>query len=749
MADTRKDRRAPLSLKVRFKSATIDEFIEQYSTDISRGGTFIKSKKPMPIGTLLKFEFQLKDESRLIHGVGRVVWKRDPEDADDDNPAGMGIKFIKMDPDSRELVQTVVQHRGDTPGKYEAGGSPEGEGNAEAGSSESQPAAASPSFFPEGGQPDQPPPEDRTAVRHASEFLASALANADDDAAAEAEAGAEAARKRTQEIERERAQRTSQRPTGSPPAGDEAADKDETESAESSDREAGEGAADSGSDKPAAAAAVGDELEEPFRSATSDTRDESAQPGPSPQAERSSTPSEPQNEGASPFADTMVASGTEQPAGDASPSEAAADRSPSGSGEEPSAAAASAEPAAASAGSSERAASSPGSGRSGSRAAAGPRAEAPRTAAEQPEEPRSKVVPILFALVAVGAVGYFAYQQSAGSGDSGRGVAEESSIGPMDQSPTSGSGSSTGSRAPEPMATGGSDDAGANLGASDSGAMAEPVAKKVTVPVESEPEGATVRIAGQPRGQTPTEVELPVGQAKTVALSKDGFLAVEKEVTASEGMAALNFTLERLPYVLEVKSEPSGAHVRVEDHRGTAPSEFRLGDRLRRPVRVMAAKGGYKRAMKRVSPDAFEAQPDAMRHSVTLQLERRSRKRPSAEESEQTSSSDEPTSSSEQEPTEPDSTQEDRTESEPTQPEQDSSGESTGGGGSTSQDGQDGSGGTSSDPSGEGRGDSTQSGTDKKTEEGSSGGSSDDPDGQGGSSDGQGGSDEDLPDNPF
>src|SRR3990172_1181181 len=100
--DTRRDRRAPVSLKVRFKSATLDEFIEQYSVDISRGGIYIKSKTPMSVGTLLKFEFQLKDESRLIHGVGRVVWKRD-EAADKDNPPGMGIKFIKMDPESRSL----------------------------------------------------------------------------------------------------------------------------------------------------------------------------------------------------------------------------------------------------------------------------------------------------------------------------------------------------------------------------------------------------------------------------------------------------------------------------------------------------------------------------------------------------------------------------------------------------------------------------------------------------------------------
>ena len=109
MTDTRKDKRAPLSLKVRFKSATVDEFIEQYATDISRGGIYIKSKQPMPIGTLLKFEFQLKDESKLIQGVGRVVWKREAgEGATDANPSGMGIKFIKMDPESKALVEQIV-----------------------------------------------------------------------------------------------------------------------------------------------------------------------------------------------------------------------------------------------------------------------------------------------------------------------------------------------------------------------------------------------------------------------------------------------------------------------------------------------------------------------------------------------------------------------------------------------------------------------------------------------------------------
>lgn len=122
MSDSRRDERAPLALKVRFKSADLNEFIEHYSYDISKGGLFIKTKKPLEIGTLLKFELQLKDTSRIIEGVGRVAWCRRPNELESlDRPAGMGIKFIKMSSESKAMVDVIVKSRGDGPSTYETG----------------------------------------------------------------------------------------------------------------------------------------------------------------------------------------------------------------------------------------------------------------------------------------------------------------------------------------------------------------------------------------------------------------------------------------------------------------------------------------------------------------------------------------------------------------------------------------------------------------------------------------------------
>ena len=111
--ETRKDPRAKvLTMTVRYKSATVDEFIEHHSHDVSRGGIFIKTPSPFLPGTLLKFEIRIADDKAMLQGVGRVVWKRDSAGSGPDKPAGMGVKFIKVDEASRTLIDRLVVSKG-------------------------------------------------------------------------------------------------------------------------------------------------------------------------------------------------------------------------------------------------------------------------------------------------------------------------------------------------------------------------------------------------------------------------------------------------------------------------------------------------------------------------------------------------------------------------------------------------------------------------------------------------------------
>ena len=226
--DTRKDPRAKvLTMTVRYKSATVDEFIEHHSHDVSRGGIYIKTPSPFQPGTLLKFEIRIADEKPMLQGVGRVVWKRETAGPGSDKPAGMGVKFIKVDEASRHLIDRLVSASGDQVSSYDAevpmdaGGSmrstqagirpPDaarpavapaagsgsmrragtmiGLGTEGAGADTiaaargvqrpSQPPRPNDSMFPKtDSEGDMPPPEERTVMKQAAQLLEEALKGA-------------------------------------------------------------------------------------------------------------------------------------------------------------------------------------------------------------------------------------------------------------------------------------------------------------------------------------------------------------------------------------------------------------------------------------------------------------------------------------------------------------------------------------------------------------------------------------------
>jgi molecular chaperone DnaK len=106
---SRKDMRAVVSLVARYRSPTTFEYANESCSDVSVGGMFILSAAPAPAGTLLKLECDTDsgNSEAKIRGVARVVWLR--RESSEHGPAGMGVKFVKLEAGSRELIDTIVQ----------------------------------------------------------------------------------------------------------------------------------------------------------------------------------------------------------------------------------------------------------------------------------------------------------------------------------------------------------------------------------------------------------------------------------------------------------------------------------------------------------------------------------------------------------------------------------------------------------------------------------------------------------------
>jgi type IV pilus assembly protein PilZ len=89
--DRRNNHRAPIELKVEYKR--LNTFFADYTRNISRGGTFIGTDKPLPVGTEFVFALGIPTMAAPLRLRGKVIWTTDAGDATKANPAGMGIEF--------------------------------------------------------------------------------------------------------------------------------------------------------------------------------------------------------------------------------------------------------------------------------------------------------------------------------------------------------------------------------------------------------------------------------------------------------------------------------------------------------------------------------------------------------------------------------------------------------------------------------------------------------------------------------
>ena len=98
MANGRQEQRVTINKE--FDS--FDQFIQEYVTNISRSGVFIKTNEPLPIGTIVNLRFTVIMEAiETIEGEGEVV----RVDAD---PPGMGVVFRKLASYSEALIEKLL-----------------------------------------------------------------------------------------------------------------------------------------------------------------------------------------------------------------------------------------------------------------------------------------------------------------------------------------------------------------------------------------------------------------------------------------------------------------------------------------------------------------------------------------------------------------------------------------------------------------------------------------------------------------
>jgi type IV pilus assembly protein PilZ len=106
-SDRRDSPRAPIELKVEYKR--LNAFFADYTKNISHGGTFIRTDKPLDIGTDFIFKLGVPGLDLPLELRGKVQWVIGEHDASAEQEPGMGIGFIFESEADRARVQNVVE----------------------------------------------------------------------------------------------------------------------------------------------------------------------------------------------------------------------------------------------------------------------------------------------------------------------------------------------------------------------------------------------------------------------------------------------------------------------------------------------------------------------------------------------------------------------------------------------------------------------------------------------------------------
>ena len=163
------------------------------------------------------------------------------------------------------------------------------------------------------------------------------------------------------------------------------------------------------------------------------------------------------------------------------------------------------------------------------------------------------------------------------------------------------------------------------------GAVMQEVPAAAPVQAVKEPEVSRVEIESLPPqaeiwrddkllGKAPVTLDLPLGQEVIVRARKPGYAEVSQTLLPRKsGVASIAIELPRLPFVLHVETEPSGAQVSFLGEKTASPAEFTF-QKMEGPQRVDVRKPGFRTQSRVVRPEQFHDDETAWVHAIRVEL---------------------------------------------------------------------------------------------------------------------------------
>ncbi|MCS6798156.1 MAG: TIGR02266 family protein [Myxococcota bacterium] len=106
-AERRASPRAPIELRVEYRR--VNAFFADYAKNIGRGGIFVRTERPLEVGTEFRFELHVPAFDGPLALRGRVQWVVHSESASEGQEPGMEIAFLYESEAERQRVARRVE----------------------------------------------------------------------------------------------------------------------------------------------------------------------------------------------------------------------------------------------------------------------------------------------------------------------------------------------------------------------------------------------------------------------------------------------------------------------------------------------------------------------------------------------------------------------------------------------------------------------------------------------------------------
>jgi molecular chaperone DnaK len=98
-------------VRIYLRYPDVDTFVARFAPNVTRGGIFLASRKPRPVGEMVRFEVSLAQGPTLLWGTGNVTWVREFNPAEPHRAHGMGVQFTFVEPECRPLLDRLLDKK--------------------------------------------------------------------------------------------------------------------------------------------------------------------------------------------------------------------------------------------------------------------------------------------------------------------------------------------------------------------------------------------------------------------------------------------------------------------------------------------------------------------------------------------------------------------------------------------------------------------------------------------------------------